>query len=145
VRGSIMQTAVPATLLVAIVTVIALLVYFWTILLVGRMRGKHGIDAPAMTGNPEFERACRVQANTLEQLVLFLPLLWLANAYFALVPYLVAALGVVWIVGRIVYALGYMAEAGKRSMGFLITIVATAGLLILTIIGIVNAWMAITA
>src|SRR4029077_8798223 len=122
----------PATLLTAIVTVLAVLMFFWTGLLVGRMRGKHDIKAPATTGNPEFECAFRVQMNTLEQIVVFLPLLWLSNSYFAMMPYLTGALGLVWIVGRIMYATGYMADPSKRSTGFLISLVATAGLLITT-------------
>lgn len=140
-----LMTAVPATLLTAIVTVLALLTFFWTGFRVGGMRQKHGIKAPATTGNTEFECAYRVQMNTLEQIVIFLPLLWLSNAYFMMWPYLTGALGLVWIVGRIVYAVGYMADPTKRGTGFLISLVATAGLLITTIIGIVQAWMAITA
>ena len=135
----------PATLLTAIVTVLAVLMFFWTGLLVGRMRGKHDIKAPATTGNPEFECAFRVQMNTLEQIVIFLPLLWLSNSYFAMMPYLTGALGLVWIVGRIMYATGYMADPSKRSTGFLISLVATAGLLITTVIGLVQAWMALGA
>src|SRR6202008_1086029 len=102
--------AVPATLLVAVVTVLALIVYFWTILRVGGMRSKYDVQGPAMSGHPEFDKAFRVQMNPLEQLVIFLPLLWLANTYFAMLPLLVGALGLVWIVGRIVYALGYQAD-----------------------------------
>lgn len=135
----------PATLLTAIVTVLAVLMFFWTGLLVGRMRGKHDIKAPATTGNAEFECAFRVQMNTLEQIVIFLPLLWLSNSYFAMMPYLTGALGLVWIVGRIMYATGYMADPSKRSTGFLISLVATAGLLVTTVIGLVQAWMALGA
>jgi uncharacterized MAPEG superfamily protein len=135
-----------ATLLTAIVTVLAVLLFFWTGFRVGGMRGKHAIQAPATTGHPEFDRAYRVQMNTLEQLVIFLPLLWIANAYFHMLsPLLVGALGLVWIVGRIVYAFAYMADPAKRGMGFTIAILATAGLLILSIVGIVQAWMAISA
>jgi uncharacterized MAPEG superfamily protein len=135
-----------ATLLTAIVTVLAVLLFFWTGFRVGGMRGKHAIQAPATTGHPEFDRAYRVQMNTLEQLVIFLPLLWIANAYFHMLsPFLVGALGLVWIVGRIVYAFAYMADPAKRGMGFTISILATAGLLILSIVGIVQAWMAISA
>lgn len=134
-----------ATLLTAVVTVLSVLVVFWTGFRVGGMRSKHQIQAPATTGHPEFDRAYRVQMNTLEQFVVFLPLLWLANAYFHMLPILVGALGLVWIVGRVVYALAYMADPSKRGMGFGISILATAGLLILSIIGIVQAWMAISA
>ncbi len=140
------MTASLATLLVAVVTVIALLVFFWTGFRVGQMRGKHDIKAPATVGHPEFDCAYRVQVNTLEQIVIFLPLLWLSNEYFRMMPYLVGALGLVWIVGRIMYATGYSAEnPGGRSTGFLVAGVATLGLLITTIIGLVQAYMAITA
>lgn len=140
------MTASLATLLVAIVTVIALLVFFWTGFRVGQMRGKHQVKAPATTGPAEFECAYRVQVNTLEQIVVFLPLLWLSNGYFMMMPYLTGALGLVWIVGRVMYAVGYSAEnPGGRSSGFLIALIATAGLLITTIIGLVQAYMAISA
>jgi uncharacterized MAPEG superfamily protein len=139
------MTSSLATLLAAVVTVLSVLVVFWTSFRVGGMRSKHNIQAPATTGHPEFERAYRVQMNTLEQFVIFLPLLWIANGYFHVMPYLIGALGLVWIVGRIVYALAYMADPSKRGMGFTISILATAGLLILSIVGIVQAYMAITA
>jgi glutathione S-transferase len=134
-----------AMLFTAIVTILAILVVFWTGLRVGGMRGKHNIQAPATTGHPEFDRAYRVQMNTMEQFVLFLPLLWLANAFFHMLPLLVGALGLVWIVGRIIYAQAYMADPSSRSLGFTISIVATAGLLILAVIGIVQSCMALSA
>jgi glutathione S-transferase len=136
---------VMASLLTAIVTVLAVIVYLWTGFRVGQMRGKHDIKAPATTGNSEFECAYRVQTNMLEQMVVFLPLLWLSNSYFAIWPYLTGALGLVWIVGRIMYAIGYMQDPSKRSAGFLISFVATVGLLITTVVGIVQAWMALSA
>lgn len=134
-----------ATLLTALVTVLALVVFFWTGWRVGAMRAKHDVKAPATTGHPEFDRAFRVQMNTLEQIVIFLPLLWIANAYFHMVPLLAGALGLVWIVGRIVYANAYMADPSSRSMGFLISGIATLGLLVLSIVGLVQAWMALSA
>ncbi|MBV9991821.1 MAG: MAPEG family protein [Alphaproteobacteria bacterium] len=134
-----------ASLLTAIVTVIALLMYFWTGFRVGGMRSKHGIKAPAVTGNFEFECAYRVQMNTLEQMVMFLPLLWLSNAYFMAWPYLTGALGLVWVVGRIVYAIGYMQDPSKREAGFIISALALLALLITTIWGIANAWIAVSA
>jgi len=139
------MTVMPASLLTAIVTVIALLVFFWTGFRVGGARGKYDIKAPATSGHPEFDKAYRVQMNTLEQIVIFLPLLWLSNAYFHMYPLLTGALGLVWIVGRIIYALAYQADPSKRSLGFSISILATLGLLITTVIGIVQAWMALSA
>jgi len=134
-----------AELLSAAVTILSILFVFYTGIVVAQMRGKHKIDAPAVTGNPEFERAYRVQVNTLEQFVMFLPLLWLATRYFMVLPWLPAVLGLVWIAGRFLYMQGYLAAPEKRSTGFLITSLATVGLLILSIWGIVNAWIAIGA
>jgi glutathione S-transferase len=111
----------------AVVTLLALLVYFWMGLQVGRARGKSGIAAPTMTGDPLLERAVRVQSNTLEWLPIFLASLWLFAIYWN--ELVAAGLGVVWIVGRVVYSAGYMADPGKRSTGFLIQLAAVAVLL----------------
>ena len=112
----------------AIVTIVALLVYFNMSLGVGRARGKTGIHAPAMTGDPLLERAVRVHMNTLEWLPIFLAGLWLFAIFWNEVA--AAALGVVWIVGRWLYASGYMADPAKRSTGFLVQFAAAALLLI---------------
>jgi uncharacterized membrane protein YecN with MAPEG domain len=111
----------------AVVSLLALLVYFWMGLNVGRARGKTGISAPAMTGDPILERAVRVHYNTLEWLPIFFVSLWLFAAYWS--ELVAAAMGVVWIVGRVVYSTGYMADPGKRSTGFMIQMVAVAVLL----------------
>ena len=116
----------------AIVTIVALLVYFYMSLQVGRARGKSGIAAPAMTGDPLLERAVRVHINTLEWLPLFLGGLWLFAIYWN--ECVAAGLGVVWIVGRLIYSAGYMADPGKRSTGFLIQF-AAAGILLLGALG----------
>jgi uncharacterized membrane protein YecN with MAPEG domain len=112
---------------VAIVTIVALLVYAWMIARIGRVRAKTGIHAPTMTGDPILERHIRVQANTLEWLVIFLPSLWLFAVYWS--DMVAAILGAIWIVGRIVYALGYVADPGKREAGFIIQALAAAILL----------------
>jgi len=134
-----------ASLLTAIVTVLTVLLYFWMLMRVGAMRGKHNIKAPATTGNFEFECTYRVQMNMLESMVMFLPLLWLSNTYFMVMPYLTGALGLVWLVGRFMYAMGYYQDPSKRSSGFLISGIALLGLLITSIWGIVNAWIVVTA
>ncbi len=113
--------------LVAIVTLVSLLVYVWMILRIGGARRKSGIHAPAMTGDPELERHIRVQANTVEWLVIYLPSLWLFAIYWN--DLVAAAMGVVWMIGRIVYALGYAADPKKREVGFMIQALATAVLL----------------
>lgn len=136
---------VPATILSAVVTILAVLTLFYTSVPVGRARGKHGIKAPAMTGHEDLERAVRVHMNTLEQFAIFIPLLWVATSYFALVGWLPAALGLVWIVGRLIYMNAYLKDPGTRSLGFGITLLASVGLLILSVIGVVMAWSAATA
>ena len=98
-----------------------------------------------MTGNPEFERAVRVHMNTLEQIIVFLPLLWVATVYFRTLGWLPAVLGLVWIVGRILYMQGYMQAPEKRELGFAVAGLANLGLLILAIVGIAMSWSAATA
>jgi glutathione S-transferase len=113
--------------LVALVTILSLLTYVWMSLMVGRARAKSGIMAPAMTGDPLLERTIRVHYNTLEWLPIFLASLWLFAIYWN--DLIAAGLGLVWIVGRIIYAVGYMAAAGKRELGFMIQAAAGAVLL----------------
>src|SRR4029453_15860904 len=98
----------------ALTTLVALLLYFATIANVGLARIRYKIVAPAVTGTVEFERVFRVQMNTLEQLVLFLPALWL----FALLlsPIWASVLGTVWIIGRAIYAMGYSRAAEKTDV-----------------------------
>jgi uncharacterized membrane protein YecN with MAPEG domain len=112
---------------VAIVTLVALLVYVWMSARVSGARKRSGIHAPAMTGDPELERHIRVQANTLEWLPIFLPSIWLFAIYWN--DMIAAILGVIWIFGRVIYALGYAAAPEKREMGFIIQALATAVLL----------------
>jgi glutathione S-transferase len=114
--------------LVAIVTLVALLVYFYMGLRVGQGRTKYNVPAPAVTGNPDFERAYRIQMNTLEWLPLFLVSLWLfAIAWGS--DLVAAGVGLVWIIGRILYLTGYSRAAEARSTGFFIQALATGVLL----------------
>ena len=113
---------------VAAVTLLALLVYFWMGLQVAGARRASGISAPAMTGDPKLERTVRAHENTLEWLPIFLVSLWLFALYWN--DMVATALGLVWIVGRILYALGYAEDASKRSTGFLIQMVAASVLLL---------------
>jgi uncharacterized membrane protein YecN with MAPEG domain len=112
---------------VAVVTLLAILTYFWIGMQTAVARGKSGIQAPAMTGDPLLERTIRAHYNTLEWMPIFLVSLWLFAIYWdALIA---AGVGVIWIIGRIVYATGYMRAADKRSLGFMIQSLATAVLL----------------
>lgn len=126
--------------LLVIVTLLAMLVYFWTTTLVARARHKTGIDAPAVTGAPELERAYRVQMNTLEWLPLFLPSLWLFAYYWN--DKVAAAIGVVWILARLYYALSYVRDPAKRGPGFGLQALAT-GVLLLGALG-KAIWLAVT-
>lgn len=113
---------------VAIVTVLALLEFQCFGLMVTRARRKFGIKAPATTGNEVFERYFRVQMNTLEQLMLFLPSLWIF-AYFVS-PIWAAALGAVFVVGRAIYAASYIRDPRTRALGFALTALPTIAMLI---------------
>jgi uncharacterized MAPEG superfamily protein len=116
------------------VVVISIAMYF-----VGRARGKYQIHAPAISGHPDFERAFRAHQNTLEQTVMFLPLLWLATIYCN--EQYSAYLGYAWLIGRLWYVYGYIAAAGKRSMGFMISALAMIVLLVMSLWGIISKLM----
>jgi len=113
--------------LVVVVTLASLLFYFWTSMRVATARARNKIVAPAVTGHPEFERAYRVQMNTLEWLPLYLPSLWLFTYYWSAT--IAAALGLLWILGRILYALDYAKDPTRRARGFGVQALATAVLL----------------
>ena len=134
--------ATPSTVLSAFATLFAAMVLIYTFGQAGRLRAKHKIVAPAMTGHPQFERAIRIQVNTVEQFVIFLPLLWLATIYFRIVGWVPGVLGFAWCLGRIVYSVGYMAAPEKRAIGMLITTLANFGLLILALYGLLATWIA---
>ena len=120
--------------LTGLVTIFVLFVYFWMALQVGKARQRFEVPAPHMDGPEDFLRVLRVQGNTTEGLILFLPAIWL----FALTigDGWAALVGVFYPIGRIVYALGYYREALKRSTGFTIGIASTVILLIGALIGL---------
>jgi glutathione S-transferase len=103
-------------LLTALISCLAVAVYFASSILVSRARTAYGIKAPAITGNPDFERVFRAQMNTLEWMPIFLPALWLFAIYVS--DALAAVIGLVWIVGRILYIVSYSMAANKRGPGF---------------------------
>ena len=111
-------------ILVSIVTLLSVLIYVTMGIRVGAARTKAGIPAPAMTGDPVLERTIRAHYTPLEWLPVYLAGLWLFAIYWS--DMAAAALGVVWIIGRIVYVRGYVAAAEKRGPGFGIQAVATA-------------------
>ena len=105
---------------VDIVTALAIIQFIFFGVQVGRARGKYGIKAPSITGNEVFERLFRVQQNTLEVLVLVIPALYLFSRYYN--PLWAAALGVVYLVGRTLYAISYVKDPAKRGPGYGLTV-----------------------
>jgi glutathione S-transferase len=104
---------------VLIVMVLALFQFYGFGVAVARARSRHGIAAPAITGHPGFERYFRVQMNTLEQLVAFLPAIWLFAQFVD--PHWAAGLGVVYLTGRQIYFFSYVKDPRTRSLGFGLT------------------------
>ncbi len=121
----------------ALVTLLTMLLLLGTTLIVGRARGTYAIKAPATSGHPAFERAYRVQMNTLEQTVLFLPALWLA-ASFGFSGWAGIA-GLVWLAGRGWYAAAYLKDPAKRGPGFGLGMLGLLALLVMAGIGVVRA------
>ncbi|MBR1133756.1 MAPEG family protein [Bradyrhizobium iriomotense] len=112
--------------LTALVTLLAIAFYFFTSINVSRSRTRTGVKVPAMSGHPDFERAFRIQMNTLEWMPIVLPALWLFAAYIS--DAIAAGLGAVWIIGRVVYFIGYSQAAAKRGPGFAIQALAAMAL-----------------
>ena len=111
--------------------VLALVVYVWAVLKVGQARGKYGVAAPAVTGAPEFERAFRAQQNTVEQMVLFVPLLGLAALVWGDIA--AGVYGLVWCLGRVLYIETY-SRGANRSAGFMLSAGVSLGVLIAVIV-----------
>ena len=123
----------------ALVTVLALLVYAWNFSQAGSARGKHKIEAPATTGHPEFERKLRVQQNMIEQLIVFLPSLWLFC--LTIQPLVGAALGLVFVIGRIIYSASYAKDPKTRGLGFGLGALPTVILLLGSLVGVIRLFV----
>jgi uncharacterized membrane protein YecN with MAPEG domain len=108
---------------VVIVTILALVQYVYFGIQVGGAHEKYGVKAPAMSGDPQFDRIHRVHQNTLEQLVVTLPALWL-YAHFVN-PLWAAGFGLVYIIGRFIYGAAYRKDPASRSLGFMLTFLPT--------------------
>ena len=117
------------------VTLAALVMYAWLLYNVGKARGKFNIAAPCCDGPVEFLSVLRVQANTVEQMVAFFPALWVCAAFYNDVY--AAVFGAIWVVARILYALGYYQEPKKRSAGFLLSSFAIVALMGGTAFGLI--------
>ena len=126
------------TKLFPLVVFLNVLLLFWVMFEVGRARGRTGVKAPATTGHSDFERAFRVQMNTIEQTVIFLPTLWLCSTYYR--TDFATVLGLVWIFGRVWYGLGYLKSASQRGAGFMVSMAAWAVLLVAGFYGYARLW-----
>ena len=122
---------------VDIVTALALLQFVVFGFKVGRARGRYGVKAPAVVGNEVFERQFRVQQNTLEQLIVFLPGIYLFSHYFS--PVIAAALGVIYLIGREIYSASYVKNPSSREVGYGLTFLPTVILVLGGLIGAVRS------
>jgi glutathione S-transferase len=120
----------------ALVTLATLALLFGCVWYVGHARVRYKVSAPATTGPAEFERAFRVQMNTLENTVLFLPALWLAALYS---PRIAAVIGAVWVLARIWYAFAYASDPKARGAPFVVAFVAWGTLMILAAWGVLKS------
>ncbi len=118
---------------VTIIAMLALIEYVYFTVEVGRARVRSGLAAPAVTGDAHFERVYRVQSNTLEQLVVFLPALFAAG-YYVHELYAVAA-GVAFLIGRAMYFRGYVADPARRGPGFVVGMFANLALVLGALVG----------
>jgi uncharacterized MAPEG superfamily protein len=121
---------------IQLVSVLAIVQYLVFGFLVGKAHMTYGVKPPAMAGNELFDRVYRVQMNTLEQMVAFLPALWMASQYWP-APWM-AAIGVVYLEGRMLYRKSYIKDPATRTLGFTLTIASTFVLLLATLAGVVK-------
>lgn len=104
--------------------------------MVGQARGKYGVKAPAVTGSEMFERAYRVQMNTLEVMVCLLPAMYIAAKYWP--PAAVAGAGAVYLVGRVIYRQAYVSAPERRGLGFMLSVLPVFGLLLAALVGAIR-------
>jgi hypothetical protein len=122
---------------VALVIILSLVQYFFFVAMVGKARGTYSIKAPATSGHEIFERIYRVQQNTLEQLVIFIPSIYLFGIY---IHSLVAAgVGVFFRLGRMIYYKSYVADPDTRGTGMMIGCFAFIILMLGSLVGIIAA------
>lgn len=123
--------------ILAIVTILALGQFVYFSIQVGSFRGRYGVSAPSVSGAPEFERMFRVQQNTMEQLVVFLPALWLFGHLVK--PAYAAGFGLVYIVGRFIYRAEYLKDPASRSPGFTLSFLPSAVMLVWSLVAALRA------
>jgi hypothetical protein len=122
-----------------VVTILALFQFLLFGALVGRARVKYKVRAPATTGNEIFERYYRVQMNTLELLAVFLPALWIAAIYWN--PRWMAAVGVVYLLGRMLYLRAYTTEPRSRGLAYMLSLLPVMALMTAGLAGVALSYM----
>ncbi|MGB0135432.1 MAPEG family protein [Dokdonella sp.] len=125
--------------LVNLLVLLAVIQFIYFGVRVGSARQKYGVSAPATTGHEIFERYYRVQMNTLELLIMLVPCVWIASAYWN--PMFVAAMIGIYLIGRMIYLSGYVADPKKRDKGFLISILPIFVLLVAGFAGAVMSFI----
>lgn len=125
--------------LTSIVLLLIVVLQMWMAMTVGRCRSSSGVKAPAMTGDPALERAIRVHGNTLEQLGMFLPALLVCAAFNG--DTIASAIALVWLIGRVWYAIGYQQAANRREWGFVVTFLALVAALLMAGYGVLMTWL----
>jgi len=123
--------------LAACITMLAILLYAGMLFATGAARARYKVAPPAMTGHPQFERILRVQQNTGEHLIAFIPSLWIFSQFVS--SFWGGILGVIWLVGRVVYAIGYYQQPKKRMPGHIIGAVALLILIVGALLGTFGA------
>lgn len=126
-----------ASLLPAFVTLLTVILLIGTAMFVGYARGKYGIKAPATSGHPDFDRAFRVQMNTVENAVVFLPALWVAAHYGSAL--IAGLIGLAWVAARAWYAIAYARDAARRGPAFGTAVIAVAVLIVLAMVNLGRA------
>ena len=121
---------------IALVILLALVECIAFSFLVGGARKRYNIPAPAIIGNPDFERTFRVHYNTIEHLIVFIPAIWLFGLY--LNPRWGALIGAVFLIGRALFAAGYIRAAEQRSMGAILSFLSMAALVIGALFGVIR-------
>ena len=138
-RHLLTAPAIMLSHLPAVVTLLNVLLMFATLCIVALARKRYGVSAPAISGHPGFERAWRVQMNTLEATVMFLPVLWIATMYGF--PVLAGLLGLLWMIGRAWYVVSYLRDPASRGLGFVVGLLAFGLLGLLSTYGVVRAML----
>jgi glutathione S-transferase len=124
---------------VVIITILALVQYMYFGVKAGGARGKYGIKAPAISGDEQFERVNRVHGNTLEQLVVLIPALWMYAKFVN--PLWGAGMGVVYLVGRVIYSMAYTKDPSTRTLGFALSFIPGVVMLLWVLVVAVMSYL----